>query len=101
MFTLTDGQGNQKAKDTRRSGLWLYRQRIAHHQQRNNMTEHEQNLRDLAAMFAMTGLIIRNEHNLIEQAFSIANDFMETREFMNKELDGIAALKRPRKAKDV
>lgn len=52
-------------------------------------------------MFAMTGLIIRNEHNPLEQAFSIANDFMETREFMNKELDGIAALKRPRKAKDV
>ena len=49
----------------------------------------------------MTGLIIRNEHNPIEQAFSIANDFMETRDFMNKELDGIAALKRPRKAKDV
>jgi len=65
------------------------------------LTEHETNLRDLAAIFAMSALIIRNEHNPYEQAFVIANDFMETRESMNKELDGIAALKRPRKAKDV
>ena len=56
------------------------------------MTEHEQNLRDLAAMFAMTGLIIRNEQKPLEQAFSIANDFMETREFMNnlnKQMDDL------------
>ena len=65
------------------------------------MNEHEQNLRDLAAIFAMSALLIRNEKNPHQQAFAIANDFMETRESINKELDGIAALKRPRKAKDV
>jgi hypothetical protein len=49
----------------------------------------------------MSALLIRNEKNPHQQAFAIANDFMETRESINKELDGIAALKRPRKAKDV
>lgn len=49
----------------------------------------------------MSALLIRNDDDPHEQAFAIANSFMETRESMNKELDGIAALKRPRKAKDV
>lgn len=45
------------------------------------MTEHEQNLRDLAAMFAMAGLIIRNREgdDLIPMAFDLANDFIKAR----------------------
>jgi hypothetical protein len=47
------------------------------------MTEHEQNLRDLAAMFAMAGLLVRNftEHGeaIVPTAFNLANQFMEQR----------------------
>ena len=47
------------------------------------MTEHEQNLRDLAAMFAMAGLLVRNftEHGdaIIPTAFNLADQFMEAR----------------------
>jgi len=47
------------------------------------MTEHEQNLRDLAAMFAMAGLLVRNftEHGeaIIPTAFNLADQFMEQR----------------------
>jgi len=65
------------------------------------MNEHEQNLRDLAAMFAMAALIARDAQDPAQEAFALANSFMEARESTNKELDGIAALKRPRKTKDV
>jgi len=45
------------------------------------MTEHETNLRDLAAMFALTGLLIRNEEGvaIVPTAFDLANEFMEQR----------------------
>jgi hypothetical protein len=45
------------------------------------MTEHEQNLRDLAAMFAMAGLLVRNEEGIVivSTAFDLANDFMKER----------------------
>ena len=59
------------------------------------MTEHEENLRDLAAMFAMTGLIIRNREGeqIIPTAFALADYFMEAR----KPEEGIAAIKKTRK----
>jgi hypothetical protein len=45
------------------------------------MTEHEQNLRDLVAMFAMAALLIRNKYDNHphEQAFVIADQFMKAR----------------------
>lgn len=45
------------------------------------MTEHEQNLRDLAAMFAMAALLIRNKHNDYphDLAFTIADQFIKER----------------------
>jgi hypothetical protein len=45
------------------------------------MTEHEQNLRDAAAMFAMAALLIRNKNDNFphEQAFAIADQFMKER----------------------
>lgn len=59
------------------------------------MTEHEENLRDLAAMFAMIGLIIRNRERdqIIPTAFAFADYFMEAR----KPEEGIAAIKKTRK----
>lgn len=46
------------------------------------MTEHETNLRDLAAMFVMAALIVRLEQpkaSLPRKAFDLANEFMEER----------------------
>jgi hypothetical protein len=45
------------------------------------MTEHETNLRDLAAMFAMLGLLVRNRAGeaIIPAAFNLANQFMDQR----------------------
>lgn len=45
------------------------------------MTEHEQNLRDLAAMFAMAGLLVRNREGeaIVPTAFNLADQFMEVR----------------------
>lgn len=44
------------------------------------MTEHEQNLRDLAAMFVMAGLIANGvSMNLTQRAFSLANEFIQER----------------------
>jgi hypothetical protein len=59
------------------------------------MTEHEQNLRDLAAMFAMAALLIRDKTDgyPFELAFRMADAFMEHR----KPVEGIAAIKKPRK----
>jgi hypothetical protein len=64
------------------------------------MTEHEENLRDLAAMFAMTGLIMRGEASsfLTEMAYDHAEEFMATR--ANRPERGIAAIKRGRKKKE-
>ena len=44
-------------------------------------TEHEQNLRDLAAMFAMAGLLVRNKKgdDIIASAFELADLFMKVR----------------------
>ena len=44
-------------------------------------TEHEQNLRDLAAMFAMAGLLVRNRKgdDIIASAFELADLFMKVR----------------------
>lgn len=62
------------------------------------MNEHEANLRDLAAMFAMCGLIMRNDpvpiYNIIEQSFKVADKFMEER---SAPTEGIASIKKPRK----
>jgi hypothetical protein len=62
------------------------------------MTEHEQNLRDLAAMFAMAALLIRNKGDDYphEKAFKIADAFMEHRKPIKEE--GIAAIK-PKRTK--
>jgi len=64
------------------------------------MTEHEETLRDLAAMFALTGLIIRNrsEENLTDAAFEVADSFMESRKPPPLE-EGIAAIKKKRPVK--
>ena len=44
--------------------------------------EHDTNLRDLASMFALTGLIIRNREgdNLAEVAHDIADQWMKARD---------------------
>jgi hypothetical protein len=65
------------------------------------MKEHEQNLRDLAAMFAMAGLLARGEIvSVPAKAMMIANEYMDARESADEE-HGIVALKKSRKAKDV
>jgi hypothetical protein len=66
------------------------------------MNEHERNLRDLAAMFAMTGLLIRGDHlsSVPNGALMLANAFMDARESVDEE-HGIAALKKSRKVRDV
>lgn len=62
------------------------------------MTEHEENLRDLAAMFAMTGLIIRDRanENIPQAAYEIADLMMEARKPPEQ---GIVAIKKMRKEK--
>ena len=64
------------------------------------MTEHDTNLRDLAAMFAMCGLIMRGENGvgITDVAYDFADDFMETRaNRMDNPDQGIAAIKPKRK----
>lgn len=70
------------------------------------MTEHETNLRDLAAMFAMCGLIMRPEkipddtRELPELAYQLANQFMDVRADEDQTIaedQGIAAIKPKRK----
>ena len=53
------------------------------------MTEHEQNLRDLAAMFAMAGLLVRNREGeaIVPTAFNLANEFMEQRKELLNDLN--------------
>ena len=56
--------------------------------------EHDTNLRDLASMFALAGLIIRNREgeNVAEAAHAIADQWLEER---NKEPEeGLAAIKK-------
>jgi len=51
------------------------------------MTEHETNLRDLAAMFALTGLLIHNKEIGIASipiAFALADEFMNERKEHNE-----------------
>lgn len=62
------------------------------------MNEHEQNLRDLAAMFAMTGLLIKGDHpsSIPNTALKLANAFMDARESADEE-HGIVAIKKVRK----
>ncbi len=63
------------------------------------MTEHDNNMRDLAAMFAMCGLIMggRNQHreSAVEEAFHYADEFMRVRSGTEQ---GIAAIKRKKKS---
>lgn len=61
------------------------------------MNEHERNLRDLAAMFAMQALIQRGGYDLHEvghEAYVAADSYMEARNHEPEE--GIAAIKKPR-----
>lgn len=62
------------------------------------MTEHETNLRDLAAMFALTGLIMRNRdgENLTEAAYEIADDMLEARKIPE---EGIVTIRKKRNVK--
>jgi hypothetical protein len=67
------------------------------------MTEHDTNLRDLAAMFAMAGLLMRGREDIriVDSAFDIADKFMEQRQpqAVDEPDAGIAALKPKRGAK--
>ena len=59
--------------------------------------EHDTNLRDLASMFALTGLIIRNRdgENRVETAHELADQWLEAR---NKEPEeGLAAIKKEKR----
>lgn len=63
------------------------------------MTEHDTNMRDLAAMFAMCGLIMRGDNRHIEgvtdEAYTYADAFMKSRDGTDQ---GIAAIKRKKKS---
>ena len=61
------------------------------------MTENDTNLRDLASMFAMAGLIIRNRdgENLAEAAHQIADQWLEARDKEPEE--GLAAIKKEKR----
>lgn len=61
--------------------------------------EHEENLRDLAAMFAMVGLIQKNSDpfEVTKDAFIYADHYMDARK-QNEE--GIVAIPKRRKTSD-
>lgn len=62
------------------------------------MTDHDNNMRDLAAMFAMCGIIMRGNHNpesAAEASYKYADAFMEARGGTEQ---GIAAIKRKKKS---
>jgi len=62
------------------------------------LTEHDNNMKDLAAMFAMCGIIMRGNHNpetTAEDAFRYADEFMKARSGTEQ---GIAAIKRKKKS---
>jgi len=62
------------------------------------MTEHEENLRDLAAMFAMCGLLTKQGayDRIAPHAFEIADQFMEARKPVEEV--GIVAIKKRKKS---
>jgi hypothetical protein len=69
------------------------------------MTEHDTNLRDLAAMFAMCGLVMRDKppSHIMSCAFEFADMFMEKRKRIAEadvEDVGIAAIKPRKKPKE-
>jgi hypothetical protein len=66
------------------------------------MTEHEQNLRDLAAMFAMAGMLAGGKENIFPQAMYWADEFMAARqaEPTAEPEAGIAAIKINRRRKE-
>ena len=62
------------------------------------MTEHEENMRDLAAMLAMCGLIINGDYSLAEiphLAYKTADNLLDERNRTTD--DGIAAITPKRK----
>jgi hypothetical protein len=63
------------------------------------MEEHEQNLRDLAAIFAMVGFIVRNKHadpvSTAKNSYIFADELMAERKGDHAE-EGIAAIKKRR-----
>jgi hypothetical protein len=64
------------------------------------MTDDDKNIRDLAAMFAMCGLIMRGESHvdITDIAYDYAEDFMNSRANHDDNPDqGIAAIKPKRK----
>jgi hypothetical protein len=67
------------------------------------MNENEENMRDLAAMFAMCGLLINQgaHQNIVGDAYDLADAFIDYR---NRKEDGIASItpkrKYERRAKD-
>jgi len=65
------------------------------------MSDHERNLRDLAAMFAMMGMLAsgRDPDTLAEDAYVVADEMMDARsQEPEDEVDqGIAAIKPKRK----
>ena len=71
------------------------------------MNEHEDNLRDLAAMFAMMGLLAADRRlpadirEIPEHAYQLANEFMVVREIEaeDRKAEGIASIKRKRATK--
>ena len=74
------------------------------------MNEHEDNLRDLAAMFAMMGLLAADKklppdiREIPELAYQLANAFMDVREDETEDREvmeamGIASIKRKRATK--
>jgi hypothetical protein len=67
------------------------------------MNEHEQNLRDLTAMFAMAGLIFRTsmwtdnqDEDIAKCAYNLADEMMKARQFVPDD-QGIAAIRPKRK----
>lgn len=72
------------------------------------MNDHEDNLRDLAAMFAMMGLLASwgrklpdDLREVPECAYQLANEFMDVRqdEAEDRKAQGIASIKRKRAPK--
>jgi hypothetical protein len=65
------------------------------------MNEHEDNLRDLASMFAMAGLLMNNENysmpEVVDKAHQLAEYWMNARNRESLEDQGIAVLKPKRK----
>jgi len=78
-------------------GFFLSDYRNGEQNYRGPLMEHDTNLRDLASMFALAGLIIRNREgdNLAEAAHDIADQWMEARDKEPEE--GLAAIKKEKR----